>query len=51
VGLKKQIEGHKGLYKDKFNRLRELKAEIENIQAIMEKQRSALQKVFTLVST
>ena len=33
--LKAKIDGCKGQYKDKFNRLRELKAEIEQIQVCM----------------
>ena len=44
--LKAQIDGNKTEYKDKFNRLRQLKAEIEHIQGIMEKQRTGLQKDF-----
>jgi len=44
--LKSEIDGFKNQYKDKFNRLRELKAEIEHIQGIMEKQRHGMQKDF-----
>ena len=40
------IEKHKARYKDNFSKLRELKAEIENIQQHMEKQRKVLQKDF-----
>jgi len=43
---KREIEEHKTDYKEQFNRLRALKAEIEQIQAIMEKQRTTLQKDF-----
>jgi kinesin family protein 6/9 len=41
--LKREIDVHKGTYKDGFARLRDLKKEIEHLQMILEQSRLRLQ--------
>jgi len=44
--LANEIEKHKKIYKDNFSKLKDLKAEIENIQNLLQKNHQSLQKDF-----
>jgi len=44
--LTNEIEKHKKIYKDNYSKLKDLKAEIENIQNLLQKNHQSLQKDF-----